>query len=104
MEPVQPLDHVAESDPDREARPLVLLLEHLGRLHDFLLFKKHLHFVGVEQDLCLLPLCSGFLGKKHQLGDGLARSCPPTTCVFLKEPRLVSAASCKLRISPYIII
>ena len=63
MEPEQPLDYV-ESDPDRDAKPLVLLLEHLQRLHDFL--QDHHQLVGVQQNL--------FIGKEHQLGKMMLSS------------------------------
>ena len=49
LEPIQPLNH-DESYPDHAALGLVsrALVE---RLHDFPLFKKHLHLVEVEQGL-----------------------------------------------------
>ena len=76
---------VTLTDRDREARAtLVLLLEHLQRVDNFLLEQHQL--VGFQLDLRLLPLHPGCTGKKHQIGDD--------ACVCLQEPHFVSDASC----------
>ena len=67
---------------------LVLLLENrLECIHDFLLLTEHLHIlVGVEHDLCLLPLC-------HQVGDGDDVVLRHLACVYTgPDPRHHSAA------------